>query len=129
MNAEFMQAFEQLGKEKGIAPEILFDAIEAALISAYKRNFSSAQNVRVSLDRDSGEIHVYARKTVVAEAKDPRLEISLEEARSIDRRYDLEDVVETEVTPKNFGRQTGSCPTNPGSGARHHLRGIFQPRK
>lgn len=104
MNAEFMQAFEQLGREKGIAPEILFDAIEAALISAYKRNFSSAQNVRVSLDRDSGEIHVFARKTVVEEAKDPRLEISLEEARGIDRRYDLEDVVETEVTPKNFGR-------------------------
>lgn len=51
MNAEFMQAFEELGKEKGIAPEILFDAIEAALISAYKRNFGSAQNVRVSLDR------------------------------------------------------------------------------
>jgi transcription termination/antitermination protein NusA len=104
MNAEFMQAFEQLGREKGIAPEVLFDAIEAALISAYKRNFSSAQNVRVSLDRDSGEIHVYARKTVVDDAKDPRLEISLEEARAIDRRYDLEDIVETEVTPKNFGR-------------------------
>jgi len=104
MNAEFMLAFEQLGKEKGIAPEVLFDAIEAALISAYKRNFSSAQNVRVSLDRDSGEIHVFARKSVVEEAKDPRLEISLEEARAIDRRYDLEDVVETEVTPKNFGR-------------------------
>jgi N utilization substance protein A len=104
MNAEFMQAFEQLGKEKGIAPEILFDAIEAALISAYKRNFSSAQNVRVALDRDSGEIHVYARKAVVENAKDPRLEISLEDARLIDPRYDLEDVVEMEVTPKNFGR-------------------------
>jgi len=104
MNADFMQAFEQLGKEKGIAPEILFDAIEAALISAYKRNFSSAQNVRVSLDRDNGEIHVYARKTVVDSSKDPRLEISLDEARAIDPRYDLEDVVEMEVTPKNFGR-------------------------
>jgi transcription termination/antitermination protein NusA len=104
MNAEFMQAFEQLGKEKGIAPEILFDAIEAALISAYKRNFSSAQNVRVSLDRDSGEIHVYARKTVVDVSKDPRLEITLDEAKAIDPRYELEDVVEMEVTPKNFGR-------------------------
>lgn len=104
MNAEFMQAFEQLGREKGIAPEILFEAIEAALISAYKRNFSSAQNVRVSLDRDTGEIHVYARKAVVEEASDSRLEISLDEARAIDPRYDLEDVVELEVTPKNFGR-------------------------
>jgi N utilization substance protein A len=104
MNAEFMQAFEQLGREKGIAPEVLFDAIEAALISAYKRNFSSAQNVRVALDRDTGEINVYARKTVVEEVADERLEISLAEARELDRRYELEDVVELEVTPKNFGR-------------------------
>jgi len=99
-----MQAFEQLGKEKGISPEILFDAVEAALISAYKRNFSSAQNVRVSMDRATGEIHVYARKTVVEEVTDPRLEMSLEEARKIDPRYEVNDVVEIEVTPKNFGR-------------------------
>lgn len=104
MNAEFMQAFEQLGREKGIAPEILFDAIEAALISAYKRNFSSAQNVRVALDRTTGEIHVYARKNVVEDVSDTRLELSLTEAKAIDPRYELEDVVELEVTPKNFGR-------------------------
>jgi N utilization substance protein A len=99
-----MQAFEQLGKEKGIAPEILFEAIEAALISAYKRNFSSAQNVRVSLERTTGEFHVYARKTVVEVVTDSRLEIDLSEARLLDIRYDLEDIVEVEVTPKNFGR-------------------------
>lgn len=99
-----MQAFEQLGKEKGISPEVLFEAIEAALISAYKRNFSSAQNVRVSLERTTGEIHVYARKTVVDAVTDPRLEIDLNEARLLDIRYDLEDIVEVEVTPKNFGR-------------------------
>lgn len=104
MNAEFMQAFEQLGREKGIAPEVLFDAIEAALISAYKRNFGSAQNVRVSLDRTTGEIHVYARKNVVEAVSDARLELSLNEAKTIDPRYELEDVVELEVTPKNFGR-------------------------
>lgn len=104
MNAEFMQAFEQLGREKGIAPEVLFDAIEAALISAYKRNFGSAQNVRVSLDRATGEIHVYARKNVVEDVTDARLELSLSEAKTIDPRYELEDVVELEVTPKNFGR-------------------------
>ena len=104
MNAEFMQAFEQLGREKGIAPEILFDAIEAALISAYKRNFSSAQNVRVALERTTGEIHVYARKNVVEDVSDTRLELSLAEAKAIDPRYELEDVVELEVTPKNFGR-------------------------
>lgn len=104
MNAEFMQAFEQLGREKGIAPEVLFDAIEAALISAYKRNFGSAQNVRVSLDRVTGEIHVFARKNVVEEEKDSRLELSLADAQKIDLRYELDDIVEIEVTPKNFGR-------------------------
>lgn len=104
MNAEFMQAFEQLGKEKGIAPEILFDAIEAALISAYKRNFGSAQNVRVSLDKITGEIHVYARKNVVEEVLDTRLEMTVAEAKAVDPRYELEDIVEIEVTPKDFGR-------------------------
>ncbi|MDD4601867.1 Transcription termination/antitermination protein NusA [bioreactor metagenome] len=104
MNAEFMQAFEQLGKEKGIAPEVLFDAIEAALISAYKRNFGSAQNVRVSLERSTGEIHVYARKNVVEAVTDSRLEMDLEEARVQDIRYELGDIVEIEVTPKDFGR-------------------------
>ena len=104
MNAEFMLAFEALGKEKGIAPEILFDAIEAALISAYKRNFSSAQNVRVSLDRETGEIHVYARKTIVEHVEDDRLEISLADARKINPGYMEEDILEIEVTPRDFGR-------------------------
>lgn len=104
MNAEFMLAFEALGKEKGIAPEVLFDAIEAALISAYKRNFSAAQNVRVSLDRQTGEIHVYARKTIVEQVEDDRLEISLADARKIDPAYMVEDVLEIEVTPRDFGR-------------------------
>ena len=104
MNAEFMQAFEELGKEKGIAPEILFDAIEAALISAYKRNFGSAQNVRVSLDRITGEIHVFARKIVVTELTEQHLEVSLAEAKEIDPRYEENDIIEIELTPKDFGR-------------------------
>lgn len=104
MNAEFMQAFEQLGKEKGIAAEVLFDAIEAALISAYKRNFGLAQNVRVSLDRITGEIHVFARKNIVEIVEDERLEIQLSEAKKIDSNYEVDDVIEIEVTPKNFGR-------------------------
>lgn len=104
MNAEFMQAFQQLGREKGIAPDVLFEAVEAALISAYKRNFGSAQNVRVTMDRTTGDIHVFARRTVTETVEDPRLEISLAEARNLDQRYELGDVVEIEVTPKNFGR-------------------------
>lgn len=104
VNAEFMQAFQQLGREKGIAPDVLFEAVEAALISAYKRNFGSAQNVRVTMDRTTGDIHVFARRTVTETVEDPRLEISLAEARNLDQRYELGDVVEIEVTPKNFGR-------------------------
>ena len=104
MNAEFMQAFEQLGKEKGIAPEILFDAIEAALISAYKRNFSAAQNVRVSLDRVTGDIHVYARKNIVDVVENDIVEMDLIEAKKINSDYEIDDIIEIEVTPKNFGR-------------------------
>ncbi|PRX41880.1 NusA antitermination factor [Planifilum fimeticola] len=104
MNAEFIEALNQLEKEKGISKDILLEAIEAALISAYKRNFHSAQNVRVDIDRESGKVRVFARKTVVDEVADPRLEISLEAAREISPSYQLGDIVEIEVTPADFGR-------------------------
>ncbi len=104
MNMEFIEALEALEREKGIAMEVLLEAIEAALISAYKRNFGSLQNVRVQIERSSGEVKVYARKTVVEEVLDSRADISLEDARKIDPRYELEDIVEIEVTPRDFGR-------------------------
>ena len=104
MSTDFILALDQIEEEKGIAKEVLIEAIEAALISAYRRNFGSAQNVSVDIARDTGVIHVYARKTVVPEVTDPRLEISLEEARDINPKYQEEDVVEIEVTPRNFGR-------------------------
>ncbi len=100
----FLEALKELGREKGIAPEILFDAIEAALISAYKRNFGSAQNVRVSLNRDTGSYHVYAIKTVVEEVENDVTEISLGQARAIKPDYEVDDIIEIEVTPANFGR-------------------------
>jgi N utilization substance protein A len=104
LNAEFIEALNQLEKEKGISKDILLEAIEAALISAYRRNFHSAQNVRVDIDRESGKVRVFARKTVVDEVADPRLEISLEAAREISPSYQLGDIVEIEVTPADFGR-------------------------
>ncbi|MBA4542310.1 MULTISPECIES: transcription termination factor NusA [Thermoactinomyces] len=104
MNAEFIEALEQLEKEKGISKDILIEAIEAALISGYKRNFHSAQNVRVDINRQSGEVRVFARKTVVEEVLDSRLEISQDAAREIDPNYQLGDIVEIEVTPADFGR-------------------------
>jgi N utilization substance protein A len=104
VNTELLKAFRELGNEKGIVPEILFDAVEAALIAAYRKNFGSSQNVRVELDRKDGDIHVYARKKVVEKIDDEYLEITLADAAAIDPRYQLDDIIETEVTPKNFGR-------------------------
>ena len=101
---EFIEAIHELEKEKGISAEILFEAIEAALISAYKKNFSSLQNVRIQIDRLTGEIKVFARKNVSEGVEDPRVQISLEDAREIDPNYSLEDIVEFEVTPREFGR-------------------------
>jgi N utilization substance protein A len=104
MNAEFIEALGQLEKEKGISKDILIEAIEAALISGYKRNFHSAQNVRVDIDRQTGAVRVFARKKVVDDVLDPRLEISLQAAREMKSIYQLDDIVEIEVTPADFGR-------------------------
>jgi N utilization substance protein A len=104
MNMEFIEALHELEKDRGIAAEILFEAIEAALISAYKKNFGSLQNVRVSIDRLTGEFKVFTRKTVVEEVEDARTEVSLADASLIDPNYALDDVVEYEVTPRDFGR-------------------------
>ena len=100
----FLDALKALAKEKGVDEDFLFDAIEAALISAYKRNFGSAQNVRVVLDRHTGAYHVYAIKTVVDEVFDDVQEISLAQARTINPEYEIDDTLEIEVTPANFGR-------------------------
>lgn len=104
MSTEFMDALTLLEKEKGISREVIIDAIEAAVVSAYKRNFNQAQNVRVDLNFGNGSMRVFARKDVVEQVFDSRLEISEEEAKKINPSYELNDVVEIEVTPKNFGR-------------------------
>lgn len=104
MNSEFINAIGDLEKERGISAEILFDAIEVALITAFKKNFDSNANVRVSMDRENGDIHVYAQRTVVEEVLDDNLHISLEDAKEISKKYEMGDIVEHEVTPKNFGR-------------------------
>ncbi|MFS0672474.1 transcription termination factor NusA [Ornithinibacillus sp. 179-J 7C1 HS] len=104
MSSQLFDAIENLGKEKGIDKEILIEALEAALISAYKKNFKSATNVRVELNEASGTMRVFSRKTVVEEVEDSQQEISLDEAKKIDPNYEVEDVIEVEVTPKDFGR-------------------------
>ena len=104
MNSEFMIAINELVKEKGISKEVLIEAIESALVSAYKKNYGTSQNVRVSIDRVSGDVDVLMRRDVVEEVWDEFTEISLEEALEIDPRYEVGDAVEYQVTPKDFGR-------------------------
>ena len=104
MNKEFIEAICALEKEKDISKDILIEAIESALVSAYKKNYGTSQNVRVNIDREEGDIDVFMRKDVVAEVEDDMIEISLEEALEIDPRYEVGDVVEYQVTPRDFGR-------------------------
>ncbi len=104
MNLDVMSALNELEKERGIAKEIILEAIEAAITSAYKRNYGTSQSVRVDVDDKTGSIKVYARKVVVDDVTDEMGEISLAEATAEDPNYGLDDVVEVEVTPSDFGR-------------------------
>lgn len=104
MSNELFDALNFLVKEKNIDKTVLLEALEAALISAYKKNFNSSSNVRVELDEEAGTMKVYARKVVVDELENELEEITLEEAREINMALEVDDVVEIEVTPKDFGR-------------------------
>lgn len=104
MSSDLLDALVALEKQKGISRDVLVEAIEAALVTAYKRNFNQAQNVRVDLNLDKGTMKVYSRKDVVEEVEDDRLFISLEDAQKINPAYELADIVEQEVTPRDFGR-------------------------
>lgn len=104
MNVEFLEALRDLEKERNISADIILDAIDAALVSAYKKNFGSSQNVRTEINRETGDFHVYSRKTIVEEVEDDKAEISLAEAEKINPGYEPGDIYEEEVTPRNFGR-------------------------
>lgn len=104
MSKELAAALETLEKEKGISKEIVIDALEAALVSAYKRNYGTSQNVEVIFDEATGSITVNQVKEVVEDVYDSQLEISLNEARERNRAYEVGDKIKFEVTPKNFGR-------------------------
>ena len=104
MSKELLGALDVLETEKGIDKQIVIDALEAALVSAYKRNYDQAQNVEVNFDQRKGDIHVFAVKKVVDQVYDSRLEVSLDEALTINKGYEIGDDIKFEVTPKNFGR-------------------------
>ncbi len=104
MNKEFIQAIEDLEKERMISKDVLIEAIESALVSAYKKNYGTSQNVRVDIDRETGDIAVLMRMDVVEEVEDESVQMSVEEAREIDYRYEAGDIIEYQVTPRDFGR-------------------------
>lgn len=106
MNAEFVQAIDMLEKEKGISRDLIFEAVESALISAYKKNYGTDGNIEVRIDRQTGEMVVVTKLTVVDpdEIEDEGTEITLEDAQDIDPEYEIGDVVEFEVRPQDFGR-------------------------
>ena len=103
-STELITAMEDLEKENGIPKDYLLESIETALVTAYKRNFDSAENVKVTMDKETGEIHVYAEKDVVDIVENPQLQINLEDARKINKKLEVGDKAEVEIVPKNFGR-------------------------
>ena len=104
MSSELMEALNQIEREKDISKDVLLEAIENSLVAACKRDFGKADNITVNMDRETGDISVYAAKTVVEVVEDSALEISLGDAKLRDMKYELGDIVNVEITPKNFGR-------------------------
>lgn len=102
--SELIDALNQLQKEKNIEKEVIMQAIEDSLVAACNRDFGKNAIVKVNMDRETGAISVFVEKTVVEEVEDSATEISLEDAKMRDIHYELGDVVNIEVTPKNFGR-------------------------
>ena len=103
-NKELILALEELEKEKGIKKDYVLESIETALVTAYKRNFDSLENVKVVMDQKTGATHLYAIKEVVEKVNNPETEISLKEANKINPDFKEGDSVEIEIVPRNFGR-------------------------
>ena len=103
-NKELILALEELEKEKGMKKDYILEAIETALVTAYKRNFDALENVKVVMDRQTGATHIYSIKEVMKDANDEATEISLKEAHKINPDLKEGDTVEIEIVPRNFGR-------------------------
>lgn len=103
-NKELIMALDELEKERGISKDYLLESLEVALVAAYKKNFDSAENVKVEIDSQTGEIHVYAQKEVVETVENSQLQISLEDAKKIEKKAKIGDIINIETKPKDFGR-------------------------
>ncbi len=101
---DFLDALDEIQRTKGIDKEELICAVEAALISAYKKDFKGGQNVKVEIDRETGVLHVYALKNIVEAPENDMDEISLQEAKAINASYEAGDIAEIAIDPKDFGR-------------------------
>ena len=104
MSSELFESLEMIEEEKGISKDIILDALESALISAYRKHFGAVQDVGVVFNEEDGSIKIIAHKRVVEEVEDKETEISIDEAKRINEKYGLGDIVEFEVTPASFGR-------------------------
>lgn len=105
MNKEILNALSELEREKGIRQDVVLEAIRSALETGYKKNFSKATNFSIDIDEEHGEYKLFQDKTVVESVENPNLEISLDEARTIDSKFELDDIVKIEIKPKkDFGR-------------------------
>ncbi|NLW41767.1 MAG: transcription termination/antitermination protein NusA, partial [Tissierellia bacterium] len=104
MNKEFIMALEEITKEKGISKNVIYDALEAALVSSYKKNYGTNQNAKVEIDRDTGNIAVYTELIVVEEVEDEYKEIGLTLAQVQNPSFEIGDIYRKEITPSKFGR-------------------------
>jgi N utilization substance protein A len=104
MNGDFIDALHEIEKEKGISKDIIFDALESALISSYKKNFGASQNVEIEMNKETGKVRVFVLKEVVETIENEYLEITLDNAKEIDSKYEISDILKIEITPKDFGR-------------------------
>ena len=104
MNKELIEALNILEKEKDISKEVLLEAIENSLITAYKNHFGKSDNVKVTINRETGDYTILAEKEVVEHVEDPIMQISLDDAREISKKHKLGDIVNVEIKSKEFGR-------------------------
>ena len=105
---DFLKAVDVLENEKHIERDIIFEAMENGLMSAYKKEFNGKPNSKVIINRETGDIKVYSYRTIVEEVEDDELEISIEDAKKIDKLKEIGDTIDEEVTPQDFGRVAAS---------------------
>jgi len=101
---DFRIAVNQICNQRQLPKEVIIDAIEAALISVYRKNFGASQNIEARIDPDTGKVRIYTFREIVEEVEDPQNQISLADARELDAMAEIGGKVNQEMTPRNFGR-------------------------